>query len=77
MARVAPRRRPVTGQVRRGVAMTTETEVVKARFGADPNGGAAAAMTTDARIFTAPIDEVVMTRDAVHRAMLLVRKAQH
>jgi hypothetical protein len=56
--------------------MTTETEVVKARFGADPNGSAAAAMTTDARIFTAPIDEVVMTRNAVHRAVFLVRKTQ-
>ena len=76
MASVAPRGRPVTGEVRRGVAVTTETEVVEARFGADPNGSAAAAMTTDARIFTAPIDEVVMTRDAVHREMFLVRKAQ-
>ena len=76
MASVAPRRRPVTGEVRRGVAMTTETEVVKARFGADPNGSAAAAMTTDTRIFTAPIDEVVMTRNAVHRAVFLVRKTQ-
>jgi len=56
--------------------MTTQTEVVKARFGADPNGSAAAAMTTDARIFTTPIDEVVMTRNAVHREMFLVRKAQ-
>ena len=76
VASVAPRRRPVTGQVRRGVAMTTEAEVVKARFGADPNGSTAAAMTTDARVFTAPIDEVVMTRDAVHRAVFLVRKTQ-
>jgi hypothetical protein len=56
--------------------MTTETEVVKARFGADPNGSAAAAMTTDARIFAAPIDEVVMTCNAVHRAVFLVRKTQ-
>ena len=56
--------------------MTTETEVVKARFGADLNGSAAAAMTTDARIGTAPIDEVVMTLNAVHRAMFVVRKAQ-
>ena len=56
--------------------MTTETEVVKARFGAGPNGSAAAAMTTDARIFTAAIGEVVMTLNAVHRAMFVVRKAQ-
>ena len=56
--------------------MTTEAEVVKARFGADPNGSTAAAMTTDARICTAPIDEVVMTRNAVHRAVFLVRKPQ-
>jgi len=76
MAGVAPRDRPVTRQVRRGVAMTTETEVVKARFGADPNGRAAAAMTTDARIGTAAIGEVVMTLNAVHRAMFVVRKAQ-
>jgi hypothetical protein len=74
MAGVAPRNRPMTVQVRRGVAMTTETEVVKARFGADPNGSAAAAMTTDARIVAAPIGEVVMTSNAVHREMLVVRK---
>lgn len=77
MAGVAPSDRPVTGQVRRRVAMTTETEVVKARFGADPNGSAAAAVTTDARIATALIGEVVMTLNAVHRAMFVVRKAQH
>lgn len=56
--------------------MASETAVVKARFGADPNGSAMAAMTTDARILTSPIDEVVMTQDAVHRAMLVVREAQ-
>jgi len=56
--------------------MTTKTEVMKARFGAGPNGSAAAAMTTDARIFTAAIGEVVMTLNAVHRAMFVVRKAQ-
>ncbi len=56
--------------------MTTETEVVKARFGTDPNVSAAAAMTTDARVFTAPIEEVVMTLNAVYRAMFVVRKAQ-
>ena len=74
MAGVAPANRPMTGQVRRGVAMTTETEVMKARFRADSNDRTAAAMTTDARVFTAPIDEVVMTRNAVHRAVFLVRK---
>jgi hypothetical protein len=57
--------------------MTTKTEVVKARFGADPDRSAAAAVTTDARIFTAPIDEVVMTRNAVHPAVFLVRKTQN
>ena len=41
--------------------MTTETEVVKARLGADSNLSAAAAMTTDARIGAALIGEVVMT----------------
>ena len=56
--------------------MTTETEVVKARFGADSNGSAAAAMTTDARIGTAPIGEVVMTLNTVHRAMFVVRKVE-
>jgi len=56
--------------------MTTKTEVMKARFGAGPNGSAAAAMTTDARIFTAAIGEVVMTLNAIHRAMFVVRKAQ-
>ena len=76
MAGVAPCDGPVAGEVGRGVAMATETEVVKARFGADSNGSAAAAMTTDARIFTAPIDEVVMTRNAVHRAVFIVWKTQ-
>ena len=74
MTGLASSDRPVTCQVRRGVAMTTETEVMKARFGADLNGSAAAAMTTDARIFTAPIDVVVMTQNAVHRAVFVVRK---
>ena len=64
----------MTAEVRRGVAVTTETEVVKARFGADPNDSAAAAMTTDARIFAALIGEVVMTLNAVHRPMLVVRE---
>src|SRR5215469_3522339 len=77
MASLAPRHRPVTGQVRRGLAMTAETEVVEARFGADPDGRAAAAVTTDARICPASIDEIVMTGNAVHRAMFLVRKAQN
>lgn len=56
--------------------MTTETEVVKACLGADPNERTAAAMTTDARIGTGSIDEVVMTLNAVHLQMLIVRKAQ-
>ena len=57
--------------------MTAETEVVKTRFGADPNVRSAAAMTTDARIGTGPIDEVVMTLNAVHLPMPVVGKAQH
>ena len=56
--------------------MTTETEVVKARFGADLNDGAGATMTTDARVCAAPIGEVVMTLNAVHRPMFVVRKAE-
>jgi hypothetical protein len=54
--------------------MTAEAEVVKARFGAQLNNSAAAAMTTDARVSTAAIREVVMTLDAVHCAVLVVRK---
>ena len=61
MAGAATRDRPVTEQVPRRVAMTTETEVVKARLGADSNLSAVAAMTTDARIGAALIGEVVMT----------------
>jgi hypothetical protein len=57
--------------------MTTETEVMKACFGADPNGGAMAAMTTDTRVGTAAIDEVVVTLNAVHGAMFVVGKAQN
>ena len=56
--------------------MTTETEVVKTRFGADLNDRAAAAMTTDARILAGPIDEVMVTLNAVHRAMFVVRKGE-
>jgi hypothetical protein len=56
--------------------MTAETEVVKARFGAHLNGSATAAMTTDARVGTAAIGEVVMTFNAVHLAMFVVRKGQ-
>ena len=74
MAGIASRDRPVGTQVRRGVTMTTETEVVKACFGSDPNGRAVATMTTDARSFTAPIEVVVMAHDTIHRAVLVVRK---
>ena len=56
--------------------MTTEAEVVKARFGAHPNGSAGATMTTDARILAGSVDEVVMTLNAVHRAMFVVRKPE-
>ena len=56
--------------------MTPETELVKARFGTDPNGSAAAAMTTDTRVGAAPIGEVVMTVKTVHRAVLVVGKTQ-
>ena len=56
--------------------MTAETKVVKARFSTDADGYTAAAMTTDARISAAPIGEVVVTLNAVHRAMSVVRKRQ-
>ena len=61
VAGAAPRDWPVTCQVRRRVAMTTQAEVVKASFGANANVGAAAAMTTYARVVPALICEVVMT----------------
>ena len=54
--------------------MTTEAEVVKARFAAGPKIGAAAAMTADARALAAPIDEVVMTLCATHGAVFVVGK---
>ena len=57
--------------------MATETEIMKTRLGADPNGSAAAAVATEARIFTAPIGEVVMTMNAVHRAMFVVGKTKN
>ena len=56
--------------------MTSETEVVKACFGADADVCTIAAMTTDTRVGTAPIDEIVMTSNAVHRAMFVVGKAE-
>ena len=57
--------------------MTTETEVMKACFGADPNSSAIAAMTADTRVGTAAINEVVVALDAVHGAMFVVRKVQN
>ena len=56
--------------------MATETEVVKTRFGAHPKVCPAAAMTTDARIGASAIDEVVVTLNAVHLPVPVVRKAQ-
>jgi len=76
VAAVAPRYRSVAGEVRRRVAMTTKTEIVEARFCADPDAGAAAAMATDTRVGAGPIGEVVMTLNAVHRAMLVMRKTE-
>jgi len=66
----------MAGEVRRRVAMTTKTEIVEARFCADPDAGAAAAMATDTRVGAGPIGEVVMTLNAVHRAMLVMRKTE-
>lgn len=77
MAGVAARDRSMTGQERGRIAVTAEAEVVKARFSADANVRSAAAMTTDARIGTAPIGKVVMTLNAVYLAMLVVREAQY
>ena len=57
--------------------MTTEAEVMKARLGAHPNGSTAAAMTADTRVATGPVHEIVMTLNTVHRAMLVVGKAQN
>ena len=54
--------------------MTTETEVVKTRFRADPNHRPAAAMTADARLLAAPVDVVVMTVNALHGAVFVVRE---
>ena len=56
--------------------MTAETEVVKARFGADTKVSATTAMASDARGRPAPIGEVVMTLNAVHLTMLVVRKVE-
>ena len=74
MTGTATRDRPGAGQVRRGIAMTTETEVVKTRFRPDPNRRAAAAMTADAGLRAAPIDVVVMTLNALHGAVFVVGK---
>ena len=78
VAGVAPGDRPVavTAEVRRRLAMTAETEVMKARFCADTKIGATAAMTTDTRARPAPIGEVVMTLNAVHLAVFVVGKLQ-
>jgi hypothetical protein len=76
VAGVAAGDRPVTVEVGRRVAMTAETELMETGFGPDPDGHAAAAVTTDAGIGAAAIGEVVMTLDAVHRAMFVVRKGE-
>ena len=76
MAGAASAHRPVTRQVCGRVAMTPQTEIVKARLSADPKGHATAAMATDARIGTGAIGEVVMTLNAVHREMLVVREGE-
>ncbi len=55
--------------------MTTAAELVKARLGANLNDSAAAAMATDAGISTGAIGKVVMTLNAVHRAVAVVWKA--
>ena len=57
--------------------MTTEAEIVKARLGSDQQVWAAATVTTDARAGAASIGEAVMTQDAVHCTMFVVRKSQH
>ena len=56
--------------------MTAETEVMKACFRTDSNLSAAAAMTTYTGLGAALVGEVVMTKNAVHRAMLVMRKVQ-
>ena len=56
--------------------MTTETEVVKACFDPDSNLRAAAAMTAYAGLGAALVGEVVMTQNAVHRAMFVMREVQ-
>jgi hypothetical protein len=66
----------MTGKVRRRVAVAAETEVVKACFGANSNLSAATAMTAYARLGATLIGEVVMTQDAVHRAMFVMRKVE-
>jgi hypothetical protein len=57
--------------------MTTKAEVVKASFGAYLNVRAAAPMTTDAGALPAPIDVIVVTLNAVHRAMFVVGEVQN
>lgn len=57
--------------------MTAQTEIVKSCFDSDQKVGTATAMTTDARSGTAPISKVVVTCNAIHRAMLVVWESQH
>jgi hypothetical protein len=56
--------------------MATETEIMKARFRAGTEVRTTAAVTTDARTGPGSVGEVVMTLNAVHLAMLVVRKPQ-
>lgn len=76
MAGAAARNRPMAAHVPRRIPVAAETKVMKAGFGADSKVCSAAAMTTDTGTGPAPVDEVVMTQNAVHLAMFVVRKAQ-
>ena len=57
--------------------MAPEAEVMEARLGPDHNSRTLTAMAADAGTFSASIGKVVVTHDAVHLAMLVVRKAQY
>jgi hypothetical protein len=63
-------------QMQRGIAMATQAEIMKARFAPDLNPGRSAPMASDARPLPAPIHEVVMTLNAVHRTVFFVGKIQ-
>jgi hypothetical protein len=74
MAGLAATDWPVPFELPRGMAVTTQAEIVKPCFSADTQVGTRAAMTRIATAAARVIDEVVMAFNAFHLSVSLVRE---